>query len=246
MHQILRLMYVDQLSETTKLLKEDKKYDNASLRRAIGEYLLGIDNLDAHNIRQDLIEANSRFDKAHAELRAIYKLIGSTDSILREEQINHEIAEIERQISDLHQKKESVRSEKIENLSDDVKQRVKEILASINEATKELQQLTEQKDALHTEIVDTRLFLDSLGQRLIALEESKLTNAEMGELIFKYCPACLMPVAAHDNEGSCGLCKEDLTTTHRNFAYLQMSTEIQFQKKESEHLLGVVEIKEED
>ena len=40
MHQILRLMYVDQLSSTTKLLKEDNKYDNVTTRRAIGEYLL--------------------------------------------------------------------------------------------------------------------------------------------------------------------------------------------------------------
>lgn len=47
MHQIMRLMYVDQLTEATKLLKEDKTYDNATTRRAIGEYLLGIDDLEA-------------------------------------------------------------------------------------------------------------------------------------------------------------------------------------------------------
>lgn len=55
MHQILRLMYVDQLSATTKLLKEDIKYDNVTTRRAIGEYLLGIDALEAFNLRQELI-----------------------------------------------------------------------------------------------------------------------------------------------------------------------------------------------
>lgn len=237
MHQILRLMYVDQLSETTKLLKEDKKFDNAPLRRAIGEYLLGIDNLDAHNIRQELIEANSRFDKAHAELRAIYRFMGSTNAILREEQINTEIAEIEREIEELQQQKELVRSEKIEKLSDDVRNRVKEISVKIDEATSELQKLREEKDELNSEIVDTSLFLHSLDQRLEALEESKLTNAEMGELIFKYCPACLTPIASHENSDSCGLCKEDLSATHRHYAYIQMSNEIHFQKKESEHLL---------
>lgn len=237
MHQILRLMYIDQLSETTKLLKEEKRFDNAPLRRAIGEYLLGIDNLDAHNIRQDLIEANSRFDKANAELRAIYRYIGSTNSILREEHINAEISKIEREIKELKQQKKVVRSEKIEKLNKDVRARVKEILVKIDETTTELQNLREEKDTLNSEIVDTSLFLHSLDQRLEALEESKLTNAEMGGLIFKYCPACLTPMASHESLGSCGLCKEDLSAAHRHYAYIQMSNEIHFQKKESEYLL---------
>ena len=237
MHQILRLMYVDQLSETTKLLKEEKKFDNAPLRRAIGEYLLGIDNLDAHNIRQELIEANSKFDKANAELRAIYRFIGSTNTILREENINTEIAGIEREIKELQQQKEAIRSETIEKLNEDVRSRVKEISTKIDESTNEIQKLREEKDELNYEIVDTSLFLYSLDQRLEALEESKLTSSEMGELIFKYCPACLTPIASHENSGSCGLCKEELSDTHRHYAYIQMSNEIHFQKKESEHLL---------
>lgn len=237
LHQILRLMYIDQLSETTKLLKEDKKFDNASLRRAIGEYLLGIDNLDAHNIRQELIEANSRFDKANAELRAIYRFVGSTNSILREEQINNEISEIEGQIEELQKQKEIVRSEKIERLNDEVRSRARKISVKVDEATSELQKIQEEKEILNSEIVDTSLFLYSLNQRLEALEQSKLTNSEMGELIFKYCPACLTPIANHESSEGCGLCKEDLSATHRHYAYIQMSNEIHFQKKESEYLL---------
>lgn len=236
-HQMLRLMYVDQLSETTKLLKEEKRFDNASTRRAIGEYLLGIDNLDAHNIRQELIEANSRFDKANAELKAIYRFIGSTNAILREEQIDSKISEIENQISTLQDKKALIRAESVDKLSEDVKTRVREISTQIDKASNEMKELQEEKEQLNNEIVDTSLFLLSLEQRLDALEQSKLTNTEMGELIFKYCPACLTPIASHENSENCGLCKEDLSATHRHYAYIQMSNEIHFQKKESQQLL---------
>ncbi len=82
MHQILRRMYVDQLTAPSKLLKDDNKYDNATIRRAIGEFLLGIDDLEAHNLRQDLIEANRRFDAYNSELKAIYRILGTTDSII--------------------------------------------------------------------------------------------------------------------------------------------------------------------
>lgn len=237
MHQALRLMYVDQLSETTKLLKEDKKFDNSSIRRAVGEYLLGIDNLEAHNIRQDLIDANSRFDRANSELKAIYRFIGSTNSVIRKSQIDSEIEKLETEIKELNDKKQQVKSDDIEKLNEDVRLRATEILKLIDQQSNDKQSLRERKEELSSEIVDTSLFILSLNQRLEALEQSKATNAHMGGLIFKYCPACLTPIAAHDNENACGLCKEDLSVTNRHYAYIQMSNEINFQKRESSSLL---------
>lgn len=238
MHQILRLLYIDQLSETTKLLKEDKKFDNASLRRAIGEYMLGIDNLDAHNLRQELIEANSKFDKANSELKAIYRFVGSTNSVLREEHIDAEIAEIEAEIEELNRRKEEIKTEEVEKLNEDIKFRVKQILQSMDDLSAEEKTFREDKEDLSAEIVDTSLFLESLDKRLEALEQSKATNSEIGGLIFKYCPACLTPISTHEKgDDHCGLCKEDLSTSYRDYAYIQMSNEIHFQKRESEHLL---------
>ncbi|MBK9131328.1 MAG: hypothetical protein IPM20_06775 [Gammaproteobacteria bacterium] len=243
MHQILRLIYIDQLSETTKLLKEDKKFDNSSIRRAIGEYLLGIDNLDAHNLRQELIEANSRFDKANAELRAIYRFVGATNSILREEYLNNEIRNILGEIDELNRRKEQLKVEDLEKLNEEIKGHVREILQRMEALSYEAQHLREEKEMLSSEIVDTSLFMDSLAQRLDALEQSKTTNAEIGELIFKYCPACLSPINSRESHNHCGLCKEELTATHRRYAYIQMSNEIHFQRRESEQLLEAYKTK---
>lgn len=236
-HQLLRLMYIDQLSETTKLLKEDKRFDNSALRRAIGEYLLGIDNLDAHNVRQELIEANSRFDKANAELKAIYRFIGSTNSVIREEQINEQIRQIGSEINELNRRKEEIKSENIDRLNEEVKARAREVVEKMDSLSVDTRKLRDEKDELSSEIVDTSLFLESLERRLKALEQSKATNAEIGGLIFKYCPACLTPIVSHDDHDHCGLCKEDLSSSHRDYAYIQLSNEIRFQKKESEKLL---------
>jgi len=69
MHQILRLMYVDQITETSKLLKSEPVFDNVLTRKAIGEFLLGIDDLDAHNLRQQLIAANKSYEEVNGELK---------------------------------------------------------------------------------------------------------------------------------------------------------------------------------
>jgi len=237
MHQILRLMYIDQLSETTRLLKEDKTFDNANLRRAIGEYLLGIDDLDAHNARQELIEANSKFDKANAELRAIYRFIGSTNSIVREEHIDNEILSIENDIDFLENKKEEIKKQSRESLKGQVRKRVKEISKQIDVASDELQDAIQERETLSVEIADTTLFLQSLDHRLVSLEQSRLTNDQLGDIAFKYCPSCLRPVKKPDSENCCSLCKEELSDSQRHYAYLQLSNEIHFQKSESRRLL---------
>lgn len=236
-HQILRLMYVDQLSETTKLLKEDKKYDNASMRRAIGEYLLGIDDLEAHNLRQELIKANSEFDSVNSELKAIYRFVGSENSTLRSEHIDNEISEIEKQIESLENDRQNIRKKSIEALNDDIKERVIEIRNKLEELSTKEYDLKETKVEISTELIDTSLYINSLHSRMNSLEQSRLANSEIGELVFKYCPACLSPLEDHSEEGHCTLCKSDLASTERHYSYIQMSNEINFQIKESEKLV---------
>ncbi|CAM3694523.1 AAA family ATPase [Halomonas casei] len=237
MHQILRLMYVDQLSETTKLLKEDKKYDNASMRRAIGEYLLGIDDLEAHNLRQELIKASAEFDSVNSELKAIYRFVGFDNSILRSDQIDSEIGQLESQIEDLENNRKEIRMQSAEALNENIKGRVIEINGRLEELSSKEYELKEEKEEISTELVDTSLYIKSLQFRMKSLEQSRLANSEIGELIFKYCPACLTPIQEHVDEGHCALCKSDLASTERHYSYIQMSNEINFQIKESEKLI---------
>jgi hypothetical protein len=237
MHQILRLMYVDQLSETTKLLKEDKKYDNASTRRAIGEYLLGIDDLEAHNLRQELIKVGADFDKINSELKAIYRFVGSDKAILSSENIDSEISQLESQIEGLEEDHKNIRKQNAEALNDNIKERVIEINGRLEELSSKEYELKETKEEISTELVDTSFFIKSLHFRMKSLEQSRLANSEIGELVFKYCPACLTPLQDHVEEGHCKLCKSDLASTERHYSYIQMSNEINFQIKESEKLL---------
>jgi DNA repair exonuclease SbcCD ATPase subunit len=237
MHQILRLMYVDQLTDPTKLLKDDKKYDNATIRRAIGEFLLGIDDLEAHNLRQDLIEANRKFDAYNSELKAIYRFLGMADSIIRKEQLNSELKTTKAKIISLEEMRSNVRNEKLEVLSDKVKTKAKEISSELVLLSVEISSLQEKRSVLNSELIDTGLFVDSLSSRKKALEQSKLTNASLGDMIFKYCPSCLSLLKEHDDENSCSLCKTELNESHRHYAYMQMVNEINFQLRESESLL---------
>lgn len=237
MHQILRLMYVDQLSETTRLLKEDKKYDNDSMRRAIGEYLLGIDDLEAHNIRQELSLANRAFDAVNSELKAIYRFVGSNDAILRNNQIDAEIARLNSETDQLEEERVKVRQQKYEVLDAKLRERIQLVNKDLESLSVREYELKQRKDEIATELVDTSLFLNSLIDRKAALEQSRVSSDAIGNLIFKYCPACLTPLDTHVEEGHCVLCKSDLAANVRHYSYIQMANEINFQVNESEKLI---------
>ncbi|MEY8211375.1 MAG: hypothetical protein RPR97_11795 [Colwellia sp.] len=240
MHQILRLMYVDQLSATTKLLKEDQKFDNVTTRRAIGEYLLGIDALEAFNLRQELILANKEFEKVNAELNVIYKMFGHDENLINEKHLNNDIEEINKAIQELEVSREQTKVATAEDVSVEVSQRIKELVASINKQTDIVSTFEAEKSELQTELKETSMFLRSLEERKEALSESQLAYSTLGQVSFEYCPSCLEPVGAHDGSG-CGLCKSPNKHSDKGFAYSQLLNELNFQIKESKKIIETFE-----
>lgn len=240
MHQILRLLYVDQLSSTTKLLKEEQKFDNVTFRRAIGEYLLGIDDLEAYNLRQELIEANKEFEKVNAELNAIYRMFGHDESLINIKTLNSDIAEVGQEIEKLEKKRIEAKSVTSKDASEEVKEKVKKLVTSIEENSRKLSYLESERNELETEVKETKLFLLSLEERKAALSESQLASAVIGGISFAYCPSCLEPI--DDNEGdACCLCKKAKSAEDKDFAYSQLLNEINFQIKESKKIIEAFE-----
>ena len=236
MHQILRVMYVDQLSATNKLLKEETKFDNITTRRAIGEYLLGIDTLEAYNLRQDLIEANKTFEKVNAQLNAIYRMFGHDETLINLKSLNSEINKVKADITELDKKRLQVKSTPTEQVSEEVANKIKSLVKGIDGLAEELTTLDTNRDAISAELRETSAFLKSLEYRKDSLAQSKVTYSSLGSVTFKYCPSCLEPLEASE-EDSCCLCKSSKKHNDKDFAYSQLFNELNFQIKESQKLI---------
>lgn len=236
MHQILRLMYVDQLSSTTKLLKEDQKFDNVTTRRAIGEYLLGIDALEAFNLRQELIQANKEFEKVNAELTAIYRMFGHDESLINEASLNSDIADVQNTIKELEQSREQTRASTSAGVSEEIAKKVRELVSSVETKTDQISSFEAERKALQIELNETSLFLRSLEERKAALSESQLTYSTLGQVSFLYCPSCLKLIESNHDDKCC-LCKTPNKKGDRDFAYSQLLNELNFQIKESKKII---------
>ncbi|MBO0612597.1 AAA family ATPase [Thiothrix fructosivorans] len=236
-HQILRLMYLDQITAPTKILRYDTNYDNANIRQAIGEYLLGLDDLDIHELRQQLIELERDFSKIEGELKAIYKLLSKGQQDFTADKLHAEILAVESEIYQSLQKKEEIRFKTKKELDDMQKEQAKLILMEINKCTEKLENLHVQSSFLSNEIIDSTLFLQSIDYRIKSLLESKITNESLGSLNFKYCPACLTKIETIRQDDICGLCKSPKNEDSTKKSYLHMLNELNFQKRESEKIL---------
>lgn len=218
MHQILRLIYVDQLSSTEKLLNTELNYDNSTTRRAIGEYLLGLDDLEAHNLRQELIYANKEFENFSGELKAIYKMLGADASLINRQALFNEIREAEQKIVELTNKRNSIQAGRNEELDTEVRVRATELQQVIDELNARIIETNNLRHSLSIELIDTQHFLEALEYRKTSLSQSKTIHSEIGWLTFKYCPSCLSPVESKENHNSCSLCKTNVenenVTTH--------------------------------
>lgn len=237
MHQILRLLYVDQLTGTTKLLKSDDKHDSAIIRRAIGEYLLGLDDLESHNLRQELIISNKNFEAVNGELKAIYKMFGNDASLINRQSLDNELSEITAAIESLIKKRNEIQSSSHENLEVEAEKKTDKILEEINRLTNDADSIREQRHNTNIELIDTKEFLESLRYRLGSLVDSKMVNSDLGGVSFKYCPACLSEIAPNSEGHMCGLCKSSVQGRERDFAYIQMMNELNFQIKESNYIV---------
>jgi hypothetical protein len=237
MHQVLRLIYVDQLSATEKLLNADLNYDNVTTRRAIGEYLLGLDDLESHNLRQDLILENKEFEKYNGELKAIYKMFGADASSINRQALSNELNDAKAEIDRLVKNRSSIQSGDEENIDDKAKSRLAVLQQEIEAANSEITVITNQRYSSNIELIDTQQFLEALESRKVSLTQSKLVNSELGGLTFKYCPSCLSTIEASSAHDSCGLCKTSTQDRDRDFAYVQMSNELNFQIRESKYLI---------
>lgn len=233
-HQILRLIYVDQGTPVNKILRaEHSTFDKPSMRQAIGDFLLGIDNLEIYALKQQLAKAESDFAKIGGQLESIYRYVTPSEGELREVVLAAAKQTAARELESLILERDNLLSEPDESITDSaLKLKAEEAGQRISELSKDIEIQTEKQAERVNEIIESELFLSAIDARIKALKESRTAHDFFGEVRFKFCPSCLSAIADSEKE-KCHLCKSELDKSSRDASYLAALNELIFQKKES-------------
>lgn len=236
LYQILRLLYIDQMSSQAKIFTSESRYDTKTMRQAIGDFLLGIDDLELHSLRQKRIIANRKYNQVHGEVTAIRKFLISESEPLDEMTTRAEIDKLTTEISTIQKKIDELNLEDQKDLSDEYKQSLSKIKKQLDQLYSSIVTTEEKINTIETEIEDSTFFIETLKDRIDAITYSEKTVNSLGEVQFQYCPVCLTKIEI-GSVTECHLCKSPKSSSDISKSYIRLKSELEFQLRESKNLM---------
>lgn len=241
-HQVLRLLYIDQESPTSSLFMFEE-FDKQSTREAVSDLLLGVYNQDLYTLKLELYNSEKKLEEIKNEIRLTKRFFRDAFS-LNKEHIISQIENKELEIKNLNEEILNIRNNIKEVEYNSTKQLEFQILQEqTTEKRSIVIDLQNTISSIKNEIVDSEFFIDALKDKYRALNNSVFTREFLGNLPLDYCPECLSKLKPSAIENSCKLCKQD---SDDNFGIIQakrMQLEIKFQIDEST-LLQKIKAKE--
>lgn len=233
MHQLLRLLYIDQESPTASLFYFEP-FDNQTTRETVADLLLGIFDKELYAAKVRVKDLEHEISDARSELRALEHILSPQQRST--EFIRKYIASKEAEMSLLAQKVRDLRQGEMPE-----KQK-KSLMETLKGEVRKLQVQCHQKEdeieLLKYDIEDTEMFIAEISRKQQALRHSISTRQLLGNLHLEYCPECMSPLTTDVPEGTCHLCKQEIGNNSGVTQTKRLIAELSFQKQESEAILS--------
>lgn len=234
MHQILRLLYIDQDSPTNSLFLYEQ-FDTSLTRKTIAELLLGIYNENLYENRLTKRDLIKKVEVLDAEIKGM-KRLSDNPLILQPSHLLSTIDNLKSnkdkiaiEIEDLKSKIKRVVYTKKSKLEFQVLQEKALVIR------REVEKKNEEIFSLDYEIQDTTFFLEMLESKIKSIKNSLKTKERLNDFPLVFCPECLSPLEK-TSEHNCGLCKQPLESKKAATALSKMQQEISFQIIESKRI----------
>jgi hypothetical protein len=238
MHQLLRLLYVDQRTPHDQIFRSEP-FDTILTRETVGNYLCGVYSAELYDAQIELRNVESQLSKSVSDLRNLFAILGksgqtgNTTDFLKAEaaSIQNEIATVEIQLIGLRQTRTTTEDIDSATHSNSVR-------TNLSVAQRALTSSQQEVAELQLEIEDSSMFLLEVARRIDALNDSESARTYLGSIRFQFCPCCLTPVTEDAiSSSNCRLCKQPAGTSTADSQLLRMKNELALQERESSGLL---------
>ena len=237
MHQILRLIYLDQESPLSSLFFFDQ-WDKELTRETVARLLMGLYDeelsqakLEKEEVERD-IELVIRKKKVAAELLEDPKTMSS--QFLKEmiRGIEDEVVRIGDRVKELREHRPDEQERDTKQVSFEFR-RCQEEISSLRKEAGRIETLVNH---LKAEIEDSAYFIDALRKKREAVQHSIATREYFDALDLKLCPVCLSELSPKE-AGHCPVCDAPVDSSKGENQALRIQLELDHQISESEALL---------
>lgn len=210
MHQVLRLLYADQLSPVDEIFRFEQ-FEQKDTRDTIGRLLCGAYANDLYENTQELKALRKEFDKIDSQLRNLFVVLGkaeqevvTADWILAErEELLKKKRQVEDEIDSLERKIASISADPISMKEQE------ECYDFVGLKQLEIAKVKRAIDSLTLDIADSSAFVNGLKEKVNNLRDSAVVAKHLEEVRFHSCPACfsILDGEAEVMSHACHLCK---------------------------------------
>jgi hypothetical protein len=237
MHQILRLLYADQLSPIDEIFRAER-FDPALLRDIVGRLLCGAYSGELYSNEIELRDLERELVGVTGELRSLFAVVGRAGEALTYEWIDAERARL---TSERHKVATSI--SEAEHALFAAPEYDRASRGAQDEAYEQVQVLQEQiaevrrkRDGQSMAMADTDAFVGNLKGKMLTLGEAKDVAEIIGTPQFHACPACLAPVSADHDPSVCHLCKSPFDAKKAKGRIASIINDMALQIRQSELL----------
>lgn len=238
MHQILRLIYLDQESPLSSLFFFEQ-FDQPFTRETVAELLMGLYDGQLSDAKLNRIKLEGRID----ELKQSIKITGQfLDNPVKQSPafLQQQIETLKQEINAISDEVRQLRNAEViygEPVEPTHKLEYERLQAQVSSLRQELVTTENEIARLKADIQDSNYFIRALQQKIEAVDRSIATREYFDKLHLEYCPECLSPIDTHVEEGRCPLCKSEIDNSKGKSQAMRIKLEMQFQIRESQQLL---------
>jgi len=232
MHQILRLLYVDQLTPIQRIFRIDR-WDTWQTRQAIGELLAGIGGYELYDRQISLRDTEKKYKDAASSLTNLMAIASGYGEQILVEHIETGIANATLERTSLLGVIETLSDEYDDDVTTQALKAARaEALRTFRTSRRKVVDLADAIETLEYEIEDADAFLTHLQESLRDFDDAALTFVALGRLDFAVCPSCFAPVREKAAD-HCQLCDEPHVHGADDSRTLAVRLDLQMQLRES-------------
>lgn len=237
MHQMLRLLYADQLSPVDRIFRFER-FDTALTRQTVGDLLCGAYDNDLYRRQLRVREATKELESATSDWRNAVAAFQNAEHDVTVEWVNAERVRLQQMLADTHKEAEAL-EERIfhAEVSDGLTLKEQEAAyQALVETQTKLFALQAQRDGLQLEITDSANFMHSLETKLDQLQDAEVAAETLNGISFIYCPSCFAPLDESVGEHACTLCKSPFDQDRAQSRILAVINETSVQLRQSKSI----------
>jgi uncharacterized protein YoxC len=232
MHQILRLLYVDQLTPVQRIFRVES-FDTWQTRQAVGDLLAGVGGYDLFEKQLALREVSKKYDAAAAQYKSLLSVASGYGENVLSEHIELAVKAAQGKRQELLKVIEGlISNDQGESEQPEITRRRKKAESTYKSLRSRVNTLEDQIETLSYEVDDAEDFVDHLRQSLRDFEAAAETFSALGHLDFEFCPSCFAPVEGKQ-KGHCQLCDTPRSEEDDDSRTLAVKLDLQMQLKES-------------